>query len=101
MGMGASLGISVRFLTSPARRASHELTCILLQRGGSSNAHTQDDDSDYESEEEGDGDELKGLKAEGDEPCKLVCSGSVVLKLVYAADVFSTLRFLSSGVTST
>ncbi|ORY90933.1 peptidyl-tRNA hydrolase PTH2-domain-containing protein [Leucosporidium creatinivorum] len=42
---------------------------LNISRGGSS---TEDEESDYESEEEGDGDELKGLKAEGDEPCKLV-----------------------------
>lgn len=77
IGLGASLPISVRALSS-LREQLQELTYTPLQRGGSSKAHEDDDESDYESEEEGDGDELKALKAEGDEPCKLVCGSSVV-----------------------
>ncbi|KAK4333307.1 Peptidyl-tRNA hydrolase 2 [Rhodotorula toruloides] len=42
-------------------------------RGGSSSAKDDEDDSEYETEsEEGDADELKAVKAQGDEPCKLV-----------------------------
>ncbi|KAJ8296398.1 putative peptidyl-tRNA hydrolase 2 [Rhodotorula toruloides] len=42
-------------------------------RGGTSSAKDDDGDSEYETEsEEGDADELKAVKAQGDEPCKLV-----------------------------
>ncbi|BGP29502.1 hypothetical protein JCM10296v2_001241 [Rhodotorula toruloides] len=42
-------------------------------RGGSSSAKEDDGESEYETEsEEGDADELKAVKAQGDEPCKLV-----------------------------
>lgn len=48
----------------------------VVQRGGSSSSPNQDDyETDSDSEDAADGDELKAVKAEGDEPCKLVSSG--------------------------
>lgn len=59
------------------------LTQLRPQRGLEKSAQANEEESDYDSESDaGDVDALQAVKAEGDEPCKLVSRSAIAHRSV-------------------